>query len=163
MFCSPCRAGEIGGRPCAALPDYGGVVQKCSGNRTVSNMLRRLAFLVFILALGDASAVCAQGTSVAPPTGQSALAAQLDTCRQNSIQLAEQARVQQTKLVSLRAKRKTLGSSGGELARYKLANLDQELKEHSKQYQSANALAEAEKKRCDTIAAKMVTAGRGKQ
>jgi len=99
-----------------------------------------------------------------PSTGQSAptLTAQLDTCRQNSIQLTEQARVQQTKLVSLRAERKTLGSSGGEMARYKLANIDQELKEHSKQYQSANALAESEKKRCDTIAAKMEAASRGK-
>jgi hypothetical protein len=120
--------------------------------------------MICLMVLGEAPAAHAQGTSAAPSSGQSApaLAAQLDTCRQNSVQLTEQARVQQTKLVSLRAERKTLGSSGGEMARYKLANLDQELKEHSKQYQSANALAEAEKKRCDAIAAKMEAASRAK-
>jgi hypothetical protein len=124
-------------------------------------MLRGFAFLILVMALGETPAAYAQG---APSSGPSApaLAAQLETCRQNTVQLTEQARVQQTKLVSLRAERKTLGSSGGEMARYKLANLDQELKEHSKQYQSANALAEAERKRCDTIAAKMEAASRGK-
>ncbi len=125
-------------------------------------MLRTSVLLVLIVTFGEASVVYAQGTSAAPSSGQPALAAQLDTCRQNTVQLTEQARVQQTKLVSLRAERKTLGSSGGEMARYKLANIDQELKEHSKQYQSASAQAEAEKKRCDTIAAKMEAAGRGK-
>jgi hypothetical protein len=120
--------------------------------------------MICLVVLVEAPAAYAQSTSAAPSSGQSApaLAAQLDTCRQNSVQLTEQARVQQTKLVSLRAERKTLGSSGGEMARYKLANLDQELKEHSKQYQSAIALAEGEKKRCDAIAAKMEAASRAK-
>jgi hypothetical protein len=124
--------------------------------RTVSMILRAVVFGIVFAALGEAPAVHAQGSS--PPT----LASQLDTCHQNAVQLAEQARVQQTKLVSLRAERKTLGSSGGELARYKLANLDQELKEHSKQYQSANTQAETEKKRCDALAAKVESASRSK-
>lgn len=135
------------------------------GSWTVSKMLRGIAFLVVAVAFGGIPVAYAQGTSTVPTTGQSApaLAAQLDACRQNSIQLTEQAHVQQGKLVKLRAERKTLGSSGGEMARYKLANLDHELREHSKQYQSANALAEAEKKRCDAIAAKMEAANRGKR
>jgi seryl-tRNA synthetase len=121
----------------------------------VSMILRGFVFV--LAALGGVPAVYAQGS---PATS---LANQLDTCRQNVIQLTEQARVQQTKLGSLRAERKSLGSSGGEMARYKLANLDQELKEHSKQYQNANAQAEAEKKRCDALAAKMESASRSKR
>ena len=130
----------------------------------MSKILFGLVLWCVLAVLGGAPAAFAQGTSAAPQGGQSApsLVAQLDTCRQNVVQLTEQARVQQTKLVGLRAERKTLGPSGGEMARYKLANLDQELKEHSKQYQNANTLAETEKKRCDALAAKVESAGRGK-
>lgn len=133
----------------------------------MSKMLRELVPLIYLATslavLGGASAVHAQGAP-ATQSGQGAgsLANQLDTCRQHVIQLTEQARIEQTKLVSLRAERKTLGSSGGELARYKLTNLDQELKEHSKQYQNANTQAENEKKRCDMLAAKAESANRGK-
>jgi hypothetical protein len=119
-------------------------------------ILRGFVIVIVLAALGGAPAVYAQGAPA------NSLAGQLDTCRQNVVQLTEQARVQQTKLVSLRAERKTLGTSGGEMARYKLANLDQELKEHSKQYQNASTQAETEKKRCDALAAKMESASRSK-
>ena len=123
-----------------------------------------LIFLVILLAvLGGVPVAHAQG-SPATQSGQAvgSLTNQLDTCRQHVVQLTEQARVELAKLVGLRAERKTLGSSGGELARYKLTNLDQELKEHSKQYQNANTQVENEKKRCDALAVKVESANRGK-
>jgi hypothetical protein len=63
----------------------------------------------------------------------------------------------------LRTERKTLGVSGGELVRYKLANLDQEIREHSKQNQSINAQIDSETKRCEILAAKAAAGNRGTQ
>jgi chromosome segregation ATPase len=116
--------------------------------------------VVVFSALGGAMQAHAQGSS-APP--QASLADQLESCRQNVVQLTEQSRGHRTKLASLRAERKTLGVSGGELVRYKLANLDQELRERSKQNQSIIAQIDSENKRCETLAARAAAGSRGTQ
>jgi hypothetical protein len=55
----------------------------------VSMILRGFVFVVVWAALGGALAVYAQGSPANSPAGQ------LDSCRQNVIQLTEQARVEQ--------------------------------------------------------------------
>ena len=130
-----------------------------------------LGGLLLVSVLSGARTAYAQGNSAAPPAGSQTVAqssqsgasvsGQLETCRQHVIQLQEQARLQQTKLAGLRAERKTIGTSGGEVARFKLANLDQELRELSKQNQSVNAQVDSEKKRCDSLAAKASSGNRG--
>ena len=110
-------------------------------------MKKSLVWVVLFTVIGGAAPAYAQGA-------QSQTGDQLDTCRQNVIQLTEQSRLEQAKLAKLRTDRKTLGASGGEVVRYKLANLDQEIREHSKQNQSLSAQVETESKRCDAIAAR---------
>ena len=99
--------------------------------------------LSFIFSFGDGPAAFAES-----------VAAQVETCRQHVVELTEQSRKQQTKLTTLRAERKTIGVSGGEVARFKLANLDQELRELTKQNQTVNAQIDSEKKRCDSLGSK---------
>ena len=94
---------------------------------------------------------------------QAGLANQLESCRQNVVQLTEQSRGHQTKLVGLRAERKTVGVSQGEMVRYKLATLDQEIREHSKKNQSLIAQIDSENKRCEMLDAKAAAGSRGTQ
>jgi uncharacterized protein (DUF3084 family) len=117
-------------------------------------------FSVFGGAMTAAMPAHAQGSSATPQAG---LANQLESCHQNVVQLTEQSRGHRTKLASLRAERKTLGVSGGELVRYKLANLDQELKERSKQNQSTITQIDSETKRCELLAARAAAGSRGTQ
>ncbi len=102
----------------------------------------------------------AQGASATPQAG---LANQLESCQQNVVQLTEQSRGQRTKLAGLRAERKTLGVSHGEVVRYKLAILDQEIQEHSKQNQTIIAQIDSENKRCETLAARAASGSRDTQ
>ena len=129
----------------------------------------KVAFVVFgfffVIALGGTPAAYSQGSlgdQVVAHSGQpsTSVAAQVETCRQHVVQLAEQSRTQQTQLTKLRAERKTIGVSGGEMARFKLTNLDQEIRDLVKQNQSVNAQAESETKRCDNIGAKPVPSNR---
>jgi hypothetical protein len=104
-----------------------------------------LLFVALIFVLGGVPGAFAQTSNAAT---------QLETCRQHVIQLTEQSRTQQTQLTKLRAERKAIGVSGGEMARFKLANLDQEIRDLTKQNQSVNVQTESETKRCDGLAAK---------
>jgi peptidoglycan hydrolase CwlO-like protein len=79
---------------------------------------------------------------------------QLMACHQKVAQLHEQQRPLKAKLTGLRAERKGVSSSGGEVARFKLANLDQEIAQITKQIDAINLQISAENKRCEDLAAK---------
>ena len=138
-------------------------------------MFVRLVLGIFV-SLGVPAAVLAQwaasGSKNAPqsqsaatgnknaPQSQAALAEQLEGCRRHVIQLTEESRTNQKKLATLRNERKTLGMAGGEVARFKLANIDQEIREYSKQTQNAITQIESEQKRCDSLEAKISNASK---
>lgn len=89
-----------------------------------------------------------------PPQSQASPAEQLEACRRQVSQLDEQLRARQKKLVSLRNERKTVGLSGGEVAKFKLASLDQEIRELSRQSEQLIAQIDSEGARCEQLAAK---------
>jgi hypothetical protein len=64
-------------------------------------------------------------------------------------------RARQKKLVSLRNERKTVGLSGGEVAKFKLASLDQEIRELSRQSEQLILQIDSAGARCEQLAAKM--------
>jgi chromosome segregation ATPase len=88
-----------------------------------------------------------------PPQSQASPADQLEACRQHVTQLDEQLRARQKKLVSLRNERKTVGLSGGEVAKFKLSSLDQEIRELSRQSEQLIAQIDSEGARCEQLAA----------
>ncbi|HWP26118.1 MAG TPA: hypothetical protein VNL39_07220 [Xanthobacteraceae bacterium] len=90
-----------------------------------------------------------------PPQSQASPAEQLEACRQHVTQLDEQLRSRQKKLMSLRNERKTVGLSGGEVAKFKLASLDQEIRDLSRQSEQLIAQIDSEGARCEQLAAKM--------
>ncbi len=89
-----------------------------------------------------------------PPQSQASPAEQLEACRRQVTQLDEQLRARQKKLVSLRNERKTVGLSGGEVAKFKLASLDQEIRELSRQSEQLISQIDSEGARCEQLAAK---------
>jgi septal ring factor EnvC (AmiA/AmiB activator) len=105
--------------------------------------------LLLVPVLAAWATIAQSSTVVAQATSQSD---QLFACQQKINQLNDQLRPLQTKLASLRAERKGVSHSGGEVARFKLANLDQEISQISKQMDGVNGQITAEKKRCDDIA-----------
>lgn len=107
-----------------------------------------MAYIVFALGMAPAQAESATGTTTGSQSDQ------LFQCQQKVRQLSEQARPLQTKLASLRVERKGVSSSGGEVARFKLSNLDQEIAQVLKQLEGVNGQIESENKRCDEIAHK---------
>jgi outer membrane murein-binding lipoprotein Lpp len=111
-----------------------------------------LIVALYICALGTVPPK-AQGTS----NPQSAQSDQLFACQQKVNQLSEQVRPLQSKLASLRAERKGIGASGGEVARFKLANVDQEISQIVKQIDSVNGQITSEKRHCDELAGKPAT------
>jgi hypothetical protein len=137
----------------------------------MSNFVARL-FLVTALAWAPEALAQrpppsgSQTRPASPPSQtqpQGSPAEQLQACRQNVVQLDERLRTQQKKLTSLRAERKTIGVSGGEVARFKLTTIDSEIRELSKQSQALLTQIETEGHRCDAIAAKMSGQSRGTQ
>ena len=139
-------------------------------------MRRTLASLLLVAAVGIAPEALAQKQSKPPsgsqarppspesqPQPQTSPAEQLQTCRQNVVQLDEQLRIHHKKLFTLRGERRTIGVSGGEMARFKLATIDQEIRELSKQSQSLLTQIETERNRCDAIAAKIAGGDRSTQ
>lgn len=92
---------------------------------------------------------------VRPLHAQASPAEQLAACRQNVTQLDEQLRARQKKLVSLRNERKTVGLSGGEVAKFKLTSLDQEIRELSRESERLIAQLDSEGARCEQLAAKL--------
>lgn len=129
----------------------------------MSNILRGSLLLAMLCV---ASLAHAEGASASKSTKQSkasnaraqaVLADQIQSCRQHVIQLNEQSRVTQKKLAALRSERKTIGVSGGEMARFKLTNIDQEIRENSRQHQSLITEIDAETKRCDSLEEKLAS------
>ena len=110
-----------------------------------------LAYLVVALAMAPAQAESATGTATGSQSDQ------LFQCQQKVRQLSEQARPLQTKLAGLRVERKGVSSSGGEVARFKLSNLDQEIAQVLKQLDGVNGQIDSENKRCDEITHKPAT------
>ncbi len=90
-----------------------------------------------------------------PPQSQASPAEQLEACRRQVTQLDEQLRARQKRLVSLRNERKTVGLSGGEVAKFKLASLDQEIRELSRQSEQLISQIDSEGARCEQLAAKV--------
>jgi len=113
--------------------------------------LSAAAYLVFALSMAPAQAESATGTAAGSQSDQ------VFQCQQKVRQLSEQARPLQTKLAALRIERKGVSSSGGEVARFKLSNLDQEISQISKQLEGVNGQISSESKRCDDLAHKPST------
>jgi hypothetical protein len=126
------------------------------------------AAFVLIATFGTAVAAPSPGAPAAPANNggaksaqaQASLADQLESCRQHVVQMNEAVNVQQKKLAALRTERKTISVSGGEVARFKLANIDQEIRDLSKQSQATITQIDAEDKRCDSLQAKLSGGGR---
>ena len=110
--------------------------------------LSALAYIVVALSMAPAQAESATGTTTGSQSDQ------IFQCQQKVRQLSEQARPLQTKLASLRVERKGVSSSGGEVARFKLSNLDQEISQVLKQLEGVNGQIDSENKRCDDLAHK---------
>lgn len=106
--------------------------------------------LLSVCSLGALPAWAQSSTGVAPAPQSD----QQFACQQKVTQLTEQTRPLQTKLSTLRTERRGIGASGGEVARFKLANLDQEISQLSKQLDGVNGQIAAEKKHCDELAGK---------
>ena len=127
-------------------------------------MSKVIRVLLIFAGLSAAQAAHAQGSSTAAPAGAQSgdrNAEQVAACHLKVNQLAEQLRPLQAKRTSLWAERKTIGHSGGETAKFKLANLDKELVQVTKQIDGVNGQINSEKKRCDDLAAKPASGARG--
>jgi seryl-tRNA synthetase len=79
----------------------------------------------------------------------------IEACRRNVMQLDEQLRARQKKLLSLRNERKSVGLSGGEVAKFKLSSLDQEIRELSRQSEQLIAQIDSENARCEQLATRV--------
>ncbi len=112
--------------------------------------LSAAACFIFAFSMAPAQAESATGTAGSQSD-------QVFQCQQKVRQLSEQARPLQTKLAALRIERKGVSSSGGEVARFKLSNIDQEISQVSKQLEGVNSQISSENKRCDELAHKPST------
>lgn len=90
-----------------------------------------------------------------PPQSSASAAEHIEACRRNVMQLDEQLRARQKKLLSLRNERKSVGLSGGEVAKFKLSSLDQEIRELSRQSEQLIAQIDSENARCEQLATKV--------
>jgi predicted RNase H-like nuclease (RuvC/YqgF family) len=88
-------------------------------------------------------------------TSPASVAEHIEACRRNVMQLDEQLRARQKKLLSLRNERKSVGLSGGEVAKFKLSSLDQEIRELSRQSEQLIAQIDSENARCEQLATKV--------
>jgi hypothetical protein len=114
--------------------------------------------IIFLAAaLCGAQAGHAQMASTAVPSGgqsSNKQAEQLAACELKIAELSEQIRPLQLKRTGLWSERKTVGHSGGETAKFKLAAVDKELLQITRQLDGVNGQINSEKKRCDDLAAK---------
>src|SRR5262245_49157168 len=114
-------------------------------------MKRLLAVCIFVPAF---CVTLAQAQNAAPTTGQSAdkVSQQVAACNDKVTEISNQLPGLQKKRVGLLAERKTLGTSGGDSARYKLSRLDQEISQLQKQIDGVSTQVTTEKKHCDDLA-----------
>lgn len=120
--------------------------------------MRNLLIGLLLVSVVEAPSAWAQGSTGVAPSAQSE---QQFACQQKISQLTEQIRPLQSKLAGLRTERKGVSASGGEVARFKLANLDHEISQTSKQLDGVNGQIATEKKRCEDLAGKPPAAPRG--
>ena len=113
-------------------------------------MTRVLLGLLLVSVLHASSARAQNLSASAPAPGQSQ---QVLVCHDKVAALSTQLSPLQKKRVALWTERKTVGTSGGDLARYKLAQLDQEIAQVQKQIDGVNNQIDSENKRCDDMAA----------
>ena len=106
--------------------------------------------LVSVLHASSGRAQNLSASATAPTLGQSQ---QVLVCHDKVAALSNQLSPLQKKRVALSTERKTVGTSGGDLARYKLAQLDQEIAQVQKQIDGVNNQIDSENKRCDDMAA----------
>jgi peptidoglycan hydrolase CwlO-like protein len=122
-------------------------------------MYKVLLGCVFACVLGVSSAG-AQLSAVAPAAAQSGdkVSEQVNACREKVNDLSNQLPPLQKKRSGLWTERKSIGTSGGDSAKYKLTHLDQEIGAVTKQIDGVNRQIEVEQKRCTELTAKPAAA-----
>jgi hypothetical protein len=98
--------------------------------------------------------VAAFGASVAAAQDSSAPNQQQTACHEKVVELTNQLSPLHKHRTALWTERKTIGSSGGDAAKYKLARLDHELTQVTKQIDGVTKQIDNEKKICDDLTAK---------
>src|SRR5712692_7379244 len=125
----------------------------------------RVLIGIFIVCMVGASLTHAQLTAVAPANAQTGdkAAQQANACQDKVTDLSNQLTPLQKKRTGLWTERKTIGTSGGDSAKYKLANIDQEISQVTKQIDGVSRQIDTEKKRCEDLTVKPSTARSGEQ
>ena len=123
-------------------------------------MYRVLIGILFVCTVG-ASLTHAQLTAVAPANAQAGDKTQVSACQDKVTDLANQLAPLQKKRTGLWTERKTIGTSGGDSAKYKLANIDQEISQVTRQIDGVSRQIDTEKKRCEDLTTKPATARSG--
>ena len=120
----------------------------------------RVLIGIFIVCTVGASLTHAQLTAVAPAIAQTGdKTSQQVNARQDKVtDLSSQLVPLQKKRTGLWTERKTIGTSGGDSAKYKLANIDQEIAQVTKQIDGVSRQIDTEKKRCEDLTVKPSTA-----
>jgi hypothetical protein len=116
----------------------------------------RVLIGIFIVCTLGASLTHAQLTAVAPASAQSSdkTSQQVNACQDKVIDLSGQLVPLQKKRTGLWTERKSIGTSGGDSAKYKLTNIDQEIAQVTKQIDGVTRQIDTEKKRCDDLTTK---------
>lgn len=126
--------------------------------------MKKILVGLLVLAFGVTLARAQASSAVVPTAAQSGERnSQLTACNNKVSDLANQFPPLQKKRTALWAERKTIGTSGGDSAKYKLAGVDQDIAQVTKQIDGVTRQIDSEKRRCDELASKASGARSGSQ